>query len=577
MYQNYLALDEAAAKPTCCKLFYLRCPRLCKLSICLVACAVFSAILILIFFKLEVTCVPPKLQQPAVPGESPTLPAAGALLVQTACATGDRLARQPDMEFADDFSFEGPTIEVNLSKRDQKVIGFGAALTPASATVFKDLKPELQQKFLDAYYGQNGIGYTLGRIPINSCDFSPVSYSFDDVDGDFDLKYFDSGLEQEISYQIPFITKVSEAVAANGHVLKLLASPWSPPAWMKTNHVMMGVTKDFLFGLIKFGVGSLREECRSTWANYISKWLDAYKAHGIKVWAITVQNEPSNSPSWEGCILEPRAEADFLGNFLGPVLHERHPELKIFAGDGQTKQSIPERASTIYAHPTASKYADGLAFHWYGDVDFRHIESVHHKFPQSILLATEATYESGYWNYLGSERSGIWRYGEGYAQDIIGDLNAGAAGWLDWNILLNHHGGPNHVGNNCDASEVANLEEQELWTHPQYYYMGHFSKYVLPNSTRLGINVVGQPSVRRSFGDWLRAMYYAYGYCAEQSGLQATSFLRQDDIVVAVVLNCAPTDVEFKLRFSAGANVALRASIPAHGIQTYLFKQGIGS
>jgi len=156
--------------------------------------------------------------------------------------------------------------------------------------------------------------------------------------------------------------------------------------------------------------------------------------------------------------------------------------------------------------------------------------------------------------------AGDWKMGEGYAHDILGDLNVGSVGWTDWNILLDMSGGPNHVGNNCDAPMFVDNAKNELYLHPQYYYIGHFSKYLVRGSRRIKASVTGS----RSYTGPGRP----YGTCTGEDGLQATSFLRPDDQIAVVVMNCDDKPVDFVLK--AGKRNAL-TTVPAHGIQTYLF------
>mmetsp|Transcript_102891 Transcript_102891/g.276405 ORF Transcript_102891/g.276405 Transcript_102891/m.276405 type:complete len:507 (-) Transcript_102891:160-1680(-) len=475
--------------------------------------------------------------------------AASAQLFQSSGTNGDRLARKADLPLVSDFEFSGPTIEISKDSTDQVIQGFGGAFTEASALVFKSLPADKQQKVLDLYFGPYGIGYTLGRVHMNSCDFSPKSYSFDDVDGDFSLAHFDNGVSHDTEVMIPLILAAQDKVReANGAELKLIAAPWSPPAWMKTNGQMDGSDKP-----------GLQDGCQAVWASYFPKWLSAYKARGISIWAITPQNEPENPAGWEACVYDAEQELQFLGEHLGPTLRADHPDVKIFIFD-HNKDHVYDWAKALYADPRAQEYAAGVAFHWYSGDSFDHVASMHTDFPQAQLLATEATFERYRWRPGSTLVTGDWAFGEGYAHDIIGDLNAGATGWIDWNLFLNQDGGPNHVDNVCDAAILANTTSGEVFVHPQYYAMGHFSKYLVPGSKRLQTSRSNTPTYTGAMRP--------YGTCTADDGLEATSFLRPDGQIAVVVLNCADGDVAFKLK---AGSAALHATIPGHGIQTYLF------
>lgn len=259
-------------------------------------------------------------------------------------------------------------------------------------------------------------------------------------------------------------------------------------------------------------------------------------------------------------------EADFLGYHLGPQMQQNHPDVSIFIYD-DSKHLMLDYAHAAFNHPTAKAYVDGVAFHWYTGDWFNNVAAVHKEYPQAVLLASEATYERSQWKPGTLQTYSEFRFGEGYAHDIIGDINAGASGWIDWNLILDIGGGPNHVGNVCDAAMVFDPKVQKVHLHPQYYFIGHFSKYAPPGSKYLGTTVQGS----KTYTGVLRR----YGTCSVDDGLEAVSFIRPDQQLVTVVLNCGDSPVEFKIRHSSKdkqAVCAIRAHIPAHTIQTYTFQ-----
>merc|ERR1719356_2294427 len=293
----------------------------------------------------------------------------------------------------------------------------------------------------------------------------------------------------------------------------------------------------------------LKEGAGKAWAKYISKWISAYRGHGVPIWAVTVQNEPENNATWEACLLSPGEEADFLGKYLGPALRSEHPNVSIFVYD-HNKDHVAHWARVIRKHRAAAKYADGIAFHWYSGDGFEDVASIHATMPNLQLLASEATYERWRWKEGATLATGEWSFGEGYAHDIIGDLNAGSIGWIDWNLLLDENGGPNHVDNVCDAAMMANLSKGDVYHHPQYYYIGHFSKFIHPDSVRL-VTAVGPTPRYNGTGR-------PYGTCTGEDGRVAT-----------VVLNCGEDAIDFKLLHGERA---ASTSIPPHSIQTYVFE-----
>jgi len=464
-------------------------------------------------------------------------------LIQSAGGAPDRLADKGYLEIGPDFHFEGPTINVT-QRMDQEWMGFGGALTESAALTFWALPEEERSRLLELYYGASGLGYTFGRTHINSCDFSPDYYTFAEVDGDFELLHFDSNVSHDRSALIPFIQAVQQAVRKGGRELSLLVAPWSPPGWMKTNGQMLGSHEPGLKGT-----------CKVTWAKYISKWITAYKEQGIPIWALTPQNEPENDGKWESCVFSVEDELDFIAGELGPVLRDDHPEVKIYLFD-HNKDHVLQWAEALQSHPRALQYTSGIAFHWYTGDEFEALEEIHRRFPGLSMISSEATYDQDRLHGA-SVKDGNWDFAMGYAHEIIGDLNAGTAMWMDWNILLDKDGGPNKVENECDAPMISDGEHVHV--HPQYYAIGHFSKYISPGSRRLETPVMNLELPERETRP--------YGTCDGSDGLQATSFLRPDGVVVVVALNCGAEDISFKLRDGADA---VRGSIPAYGIQTYL-------
>ncbi|CAJ1462077.1 unnamed protein product, partial [Effrenium voratum] len=317
-----------------------------------------------------------------------------------------------------------------------------------------------------------GIGFSVGRVHINSCDFSLGNYCFAAVEDDFQLQHFDHHVSRDTKALIPFIRCAAELVVSTGRSLRLIASPWSPPGWMKTSGVMNGSEKP-----------GLRSECGDAWARYIASWIAAYKQHGVPVWAVTVQNEPEHSAPWEACCYDARGEAEFVAAHLGPTLQCTHPEVGIFIYD-HNKDHVFEWACATLSNQTARQFVQGVAFHWYAGDHFSNVQRTRETFPDLALLSTEACYERHRWRAGTDVAEGDWSFGEGYAHDIMGNLNAGASGWIDWNLLLDEAGGPNHVGNVCDAPMLASTSHQNLFVHPQFFFFGHFSKYIAPGSRR---------------------------------------------------------------------------------------------
>lgn len=441
-------------------------------------------------------------------------------VIATAKDTDWRLSEQvaPERGAATDAG----TICLDPAVTYQELLGFGGAFTEAAAVTFYKLPPERQAEVLRAYFDpQQGHGYTMGRTHINSCDFSLGNYACDDVPGDVELKHF--SLARERQALLPFI---KAALSTAGAPLKLLASPWSPPAWMKTN------------GEMNHG-GQLKPEYRAVWATYYCRFIEACAQEGVPIWGLTVQNEPEATQTWDSCRYTAEEERDFVRDFLGPALH-RHglQEVRLFIWD-HNRDRLYERAKVVYDDPQAAPYVWGAAFHWYEHPQrFDNVQRTHDAYPDKHLLFSEGCQEGG-------PHLGEWGVGERYAHAIINDLNAWTEGWLDWNLLLDERGGPNHVGNYCSAPMIADTRTGELLYQSSYYYIGHFARFIRPGARRIGSAVSAE-------------------------GLEATAFRNSDGRIALVVLNLTDQPRPFTLEV-AGARWACTA--PARGIQTYLIAE----
>lgn len=417
------------------------------------------------------------------------------------------------------------SVFVEPTKTFQNFMGIGGAITDASAEVFAKLSKEKQQELLHAYYDkEKGIGYSLLRTTIHSSDFSSGSYTYI-KDGDKDLKTFN--IDHDRQYRIPML---KEAIRTAGGKLLLYVSPWSPPAFMKSNGNMLKG-------------GTLLPEYYQSWANYYTKFIKAYEKEGMPIWGLTVQNEPMATQTWESCIYSAEAERDFLKNFLGPTMKkEGLGDKKIVVWD-HNRDLMNQRANVIFSDPEASKYAWGMGFHWYetwagGAPMFDNVRKVHEAYPSKNLLFTEGCVEK-----FDAKKYQFWANGERYGTSMINDFNNGTVGWTDWNILLDQNGGPNHVGNFCFAPIHADTNSGELIYTPSYYYIGHFSKFIQPDAKRVSTAV-------------------------SRSSLISTSFLNIDGKMVTVVMNQSDKSVTYNLIIATEKTVVV---IPAHGIQTLVY------
>lgn len=440
-------------------------------------------------------------------------------VILTSKNTNDRLAEKEALCFENKGN-EKVDIELNPSRTYQSIIGFGGAFTEAAAYTLSRMSEDKRKEVIESYFDkEKGLGYSIGRVHIHSCDFALGNYTYVE-DYDTDLKSFD--ISRDRKWVIPL---VKDAMKVRGEEITLLASPWSPPAWMKTNNEM------------NHG-GKLLPEYRDAWAKYYTKFIRAYEKEGINIWGITVQNEPEAVQTWDSCIYTELEERDFVRDYLGPTMHaEGLQDVKILIWD-HNRDIMVRRAAGVLSDPEAAKYVWGTGFHWYVSEDFESVGKVHEMFPDKHLLFTEGCQEGGV-------KLGAWFTGERYARNMIGDLNNWTEGYLDWNIVLDEEGGPNHVRNFCDAPIIADTRTNELIYESSYYYIGHFSKYIKPGAVRIGVDNSNEK-------------------------LQVASFLNTDGTIAAVVMNEKDEAIDFKLGCE---DKALSLTLEAHSIATYIFNK----
>ena len=354
-----------------------------------------------------------------------------------------------------------PRLWVDPSRRFQAIEGFGGAFTEAAAVTWMALdEPARQQVLRDCFDPLNGHGYSFCRVHMNSCDFALGNYAHVETPGDMDLHSF--RIDRDRQALLPFIQAAQRAA---GRPLQLLASPWSPPAWMKSN------------GQMNHG-GQLLPQFRAAWAQCFVRFIQAYAAEGVPIWGVSVQNEPAARQRWDSCLYSAEEERDFVRDHLGPALRDAGlGGVKIVVWD-HNRDLMVERASVVYADADAAAFVWGTGFHWYGGECFDNVQRVHDAWPDKHLLFTEGCQEGG--PHLGS-----WEVGERYARNVINDLNRWTVGWIDWNLLLDERGGPNHVGNFCSAPVLADTARGELMHQSAYWVLGHFARFIRPGATRV--------------------------------------------------------------------------------------------
>ncbi|HEX9330759.1 MAG TPA: glycoside hydrolase family 30 protein [Anaerolineales bacterium] len=440
-------------------------------------------------------------------------------VVQTAKDTDDRLTQKVDLTLLSESTEAPHSISIDASQFFQTMEGFGGAFTESTAVTFYKLPVEKQAEVLRAYFDPTaGHGYTLCRTHMSSCDFSAGNYAYDEVEGDHELQHF--SIERDRQALLPMILAAFQTA---GGEIKLLATPWSPPAWMKTNGQMIQG-------------GKIKPDCRETWAKYYCRYIREYQRENIPIWGLSVQNEVEAMQPWESCLYSPEEERDFVRDYLGPALHQEGlTQVRLLVFD-HNRDHIVDHAKVIYDDPAAAHYVWGTAFHWYVGDWFDNVQRLHDAYPEKQLLFTEGCQEGG-------PHLGEWYVGERYARSMINDLNHWTIGWIDWNMVLDETGGPNHAGNYCSAPIMVDTKSGEILYQSSYYYIGHFSRYIRPGANRI--------------------------LCTSDSdALETTAFLNPDGQIAVIVLNRTSQTLPFVLRFEDLS--AFTESLP-NSIATFLF------
>ncbi len=399
----------------------------------------------------------------------------------------------------------------------QKIEGFGGAFTEASAVNYNRLTKEDQASFIESYFGESGLRYNQARTTIHSCDFALGNYTYID-ENDEELSSFHITHDEE-----QIIPMIKEAMKVSKEGITFLSSPWSPPAFMKTN------------GEMNNG-GKLKKEYYSLWAKYFVKYIKALEEQGIKVSRVTVQNEPMAVQTWDSCIYTPEEEQEFVRDHLGPAFQEAGlDQVKIFVWD-HNKEEAYNRVKAILEDEKAREYISGVALHWYTGDHFDAIKIIRDQFPEQEVFFTEGCVE-----YSRFADSGEVQKAEMYAHDMLGNLLAGTHGIIDWNLLLDENGGPNHVGNFCAAPIM--LDGTSFEKRLSYYYIGQFSRYIMSGALR-------------------------FETTKYTDKIEVAAFVNPNGERVVILLNKTPEKLEVSLRENGEG---IEYSIEGHSIVTVVF------
>lgn len=398
----------------------------------------------------------------------------------------------------------------------QTIIGFGGAFTESTGVALKSLPKDKQNELLNDYFSKSGLNYSIGRLPIGSSDFSLKSYSYSNTQ---DLSDF--SIDKDKEYIVPAI---KSAIKINNN-LKFLSSIWSPPKFMKSNKMLV------------LG-GKLLKEYKQTLAEYYCKYIKEYLKNEIPINYITIQNEPNAIQLWESCLYSSEEEIDFAVNYLFPTLKRNNLNTKILIWD-HNKEKLFTRSIQELKNNKALEAISGIAFHWYTGDHFENIKLTNDAFPGKLLFHTEGC--TGYSKFNPKEEV---KNAEIYGHDILGDLNAGIHAFIDWNLILDNKGGPNHKLNYCNSPIMINQKKDDYIKNLSFYYIGHFSKFIQTGAKRIA-------------------------FSKYTSDIEITSFINPDNSIAVVLMNRNDFNKEYNLVIK---NNIIHDNLDSHAIVTYLIK-----
>jgi len=388
-----------------------------------------------------------------------------------------------------------PTIEVNETQKFQTIDGFGYTLTGGSAGLINAMEAPAKEALLKELFStqKNGIGVSYLRISIGASDLSSETFTYNELpSGQTDINQDKFSINKELTDLVPILKQI---VAINPSI-KILGSPWTAPTWMKTNNSFKG--------------GSLKPEYYSSYAHYLVKYINAMKAQGIVIDAITIQNEPLHPGNVPSMYMEANDQAIFIKTALGPVFKSAGIKTKIIVYDHNADR--PDYPITILDDAAAKPYVDGSAFHLYAG-KISALSKVHDAHPDKNVYFTEQ-----------------WVGGPGkFDEDlkwhvstlIIGATRNWSRNVLEWNLAADPLYGPHTVGG-CVTCLGAITVSPAVTRNVAYYVIGHASKFVAPGSVRIASNIT--------------------------SGLEDVAFLTPEGKKVLIVVNENEKPQQFNIR-----------------------------
>ena len=513
---------------------------------------------------------------------------------------GARLETVPNVAFVEGAASGGPVLTVWPDSTKQTIHGIGTSFTESSAFVLAHLEPAKRREVMERIYGEDGANVSLTRTHIASCDFSVEGkYAYVD-DGDAELASFtlDEDTEgfdpakypdvKDPAYDLLPMIQEAQAIKAaqKDKDLRIIASAWTAPPWMKDieEWFIPGSEENDWQGT----GGSLKPEYEATYADYLVKYLDAYQEAGVDLWGLTPVNEPhGNGGNWESMLFTAESQGAFIKNHLGPKLKAGgHDQKKLLIYD-QNRDGVDHWADVIFPDPEVAPFVFGMAVHWYASTFKVYEESfdrVNAMYPGFEIIHTEGCIDNlggpapgGVMDPEGFQEEPSWFMNDAwwwnphatdwaysvtwggvdaadhpmytpvhrYARNIIVSLDHWMTGWVDWNIVLDSQGGPNHVSNFCGAPIMIDRETGDIHYTPVYWVLAQLSRTIRP----------GDKAV------WTKLE--APGL--DEDALRACATINDDGLVSVQLLNTTGEAISFDLQVG---DAHAPVTVPANAVQT---------
>ncbi|RMF56632.1 MAG: glycosyl hydrolase [Calditrichaeota bacterium] len=537
------------------------------------------------------------LDKDSIPGKDYQLKSTAKIIVTS--EAGDKLAEKENVRFRYGEA-SGNVIRIHPEGLKQTMDGIGSSFTESSAFVLAHLEKEARREVMEKIFSEAGANFSLCRTHIGACDFCVEGrYSYADKKGDINLQSFSihpdlegfnpekyPGIKDPTYDLLPMIKEAQEIKRRQtDNTLRIISSAWTAPWWMKDieDWYIPGSPENNWQGT----GGSLKKAYYPVYADYLMKYLKAYQEQGVNIWGMTPVNEPhGNNGQWESMNFTPESQNEFIKRYLGPQLHQNNfDDLKLLIYD-QNRDGIEAWTDVIFADPVTAPYVYGVAVHWYESTNKVYedvFERVHQKFPDFAIIHTEGCIddlgkdapggvtdperykESGWFNndaFWWNKNATDWAYSvtwqgvnaadhpiytpvHRYARNIIVSIDHWLQGWIDWNVVLDKNGGPNHVGNFCGAPIMIDTETGFVYYTPIYYVLAQFSRTIRPGDRAL--------ETRQQFPD------------LEADALHACATMNSDRLVSVQVLNTTKAPIVYYLQI--GKQYA-EVTIPANSVQT---------